>query len=128
MSLIQEWKKKLSEILCRIVGLYKDANKKNEKSVIYRRDFPILLAVFLALSLLLPAAGYGSVESTLTAIQGKLIGTILPLVAILGIVFAACSFAFGSENARRHAMLAVIGALIGFGAPAIIQFIRGLVQ
>lgn len=75
-----------------------------------------------------PELGFCSVESTLNNISNRLITTILPLVAILGLVFAAISFAMGNQNARGHLMLAIFGAVIGFGAPSIIAFIRGLVQ
>lgn len=82
----------------------------------------------LGVLLLLPAIGYGSVESTLSNIQGRLINTILPLVAILGLVWAGLSFVMGSPSARSHLMLAIFGSLIGFGAPSIVVFIRGLVN
>ena len=88
----------------------------------------LYLLLFAVIYLGFPAIGYGSVESTLGAIQGKLIGTILPLASILGLVFAGLSFAAGSPNARNHLMLAIVGAVVGFGAPSIIAFIRGLVQ
>jgi type IV secretory pathway VirB2 component (pilin) len=88
----------------------------------------LYLLLFAVFYLGFPAIGYGSVESTLSAIQGKLIGTILPLASILGLVFAGLSFAAGSPNARNHLMLAIVGAVVGFGAPSIIAFIRGLVQ
>lgn len=84
--------------------------------------------LFVALYFGFPVIGYGSVESTLGAIQGKLITTILPLVAILGLVFAGLSFAAGSPNARNHLMLAIIGAVVGFGAPSIVAFIQSLVH
>ena len=86
-----------------------------------------IVVVALAV-LLVPAVGYASVESTLTNIQNKLITVILPLVAILGLVFAGLSFVSGSPNARQHLVLAVFGSVIGFGAPSIVTFIRGLVQ
>ena len=86
------------------------------------------LVVTLLLLVVLPTVGYCSVESTLTNIQNKLITVILPLVAILGLVFAGLSFVSGSPGARQHLVLAVIGAIIGFGAPSIVTFIRGLVQ
>jgi hypothetical protein len=86
------------------------------------------LLLFLVIYFLTPAIGYGSVEGTLTAIQTKLITVILPLAAILGLVVAALSFVAGSPNARSHLVLAIIGAAVGFGAPSIIAFIRGLVQ
>lgn len=93
-----------------------------------KRNVYLYLAIFGVLYFAFPAIGYGSVESTLGSVQDRLITTILPLVAILGLVFAGLSFAMGSQNARSHLVLAIIGAVVGFGAPSIINFIRGLVQ
>lgn len=42
-----------------------------------------------------PLLGFCSVESSLMAVQSKLIGTILPLAAIIGLVFAGLSFVAG---------------------------------
>lgn len=85
-------------------------------------------AVIGLATLLGPEIALASVESTLTAIQSKLITTILPLCAILGLVFGAFSFFMGNPNARTHVILAIIGAVIGFGAPSIVAFVRGLVH
>jgi TrbC/VIRB2 pilin len=78
--------------------------------------------------LLAPAIASASVESSLMAVQSKLTNTILPLVGILGLVFAAFSFFTGSQNARSHLILAIMGAVVGFGAPAIIQFVQALIH
>lgn len=78
--------------------------------------------------LIVPAVGYCSVESTLGAIQSKLINVILPLAAVLGLVASAFSFFTGNPNARSHLWLAIIGACVGFGAPSIIAFVRGVVN
>jgi type IV secretory pathway VirB2 component (pilin) len=89
----------------------------------------VLFFSFFALALVLaPVAGYCSVESSLMAVQGRLIGTILPLAAILGLVFAGLSFVAGSPNAKGHLMLAIIGAVIGFMAPSIVSWIQSLVN
>jgi len=85
-------------------------------------------AFVLLLSLLIPLSGYCSVESTLGTIQSKLINQILPLCAVLGLVFAAFSFFTGNPNARSHLWLAIIGMVVGFGAPSIMSFIRGVVN
>ncbi len=82
----------------------------------------------LLMALLVPTVGYCSVESSLMAVQNRLIGTILPLAAILGLVFAGLSFVAGSPNAKSHLMLAILGAVVGFGAPSIISWIQGLVH
>lgn len=88
--------------------------------------------VFSLLTLILvvgfPLVGFCSVESSLMAVQTKLIGTILPLAAILGLVFAGLSFVAGSANARNHLILAMVGAAIGFGAPSIVSWIQSLVH
>ncbi|MBL7542571.1 MAG: TrbC/VirB2 family protein [Bdellovibrionaceae bacterium] len=75
-----------------------------------------------------PELALASVESTLSNVQDKLVSTILPLVAILGLVFAGFSFVMGSPSARSHLILAIIGAFVGFGSQSIVNFIRGLVN
>ena len=86
---------------------------------------------FMALAICLvfgSSIALGSVESSLMAVQNKLINVILPLAGILGLVFAAFSFFTGNANARSHLFLAMMGAVIGFGAPSIIAFIRGMIN
>ena len=86
-------------------------------------------AIFGILTVTLgPDLAMASVESTLGALQSKLITTILPLCAILGLMSAAFSFFMGNPNAKSHVYLAIGGAAVGFGAPSIVAFIRGLVQ
>lgn len=82
----------------------------------------------MAAAIALPQLGFCSVESSLGAVQAKLVNTILPLCAILGLVFAGLSFVAGSANARNHLVLAIIGAVVGFGAQSLVMFIRGLVN
>lgn len=94
-------------------------------SRIYRLSPLILFGLLIALS---PDMAFATVESTLAAMQSKLISTILPLAGILGLVYAGLSFVMGSPNARSHLILAIIGCVVGFGAPSIIAFVRGLVN
>lgn len=92
---------------------------------------PSIAATFLfalAVSTLTPEICLASVEGTLQAVQSKLVDVILPLAAVLGLVFAGFSFVSGSPNARQHLILAIMGAAIGFGAQSIVSFIRGLVN
>ena len=88
----------------------------------------VISALTLILIISFPMLGFCSVESSLAAVQSKLIGTILPLVAIIGLVFAGLSFVAGSQNARSHLVLAIIGAAIGFGAPSIVSWIQSLIH
>jgi type IV secretory pathway VirB2 component (pilin) len=75
-----------------------------------------------------PDMAFGSVESTLMAVKTKVVNVILPLAAVLGLVYAGFSFITGNPSARGHLMLAVIGCIVGFGATAIMTFIRSLVN
>ncbi|USN48505.1 MAG: TrbC/VirB2 family protein [Pseudobdellovibrionaceae bacterium] len=88
----------------------------------------ILPTVLILMALIFPELALASVESTLNAIQQKFIGTILPVLAIIGLIIAGFSFLMGNQNARQHLTLAIIGAIVGFGAPSIVSFIRGLVN
>jgi len=88
----------------------------------------VLGLMVFTMALLGPELAQASVESTLTAIQSKLINVILPLAGILGIVFASFSFFAGNPGAKSHFILAIIGAVIGFGSPSIIAFVRGLIH
>ena len=82
----------------------------------------------LAATVFVPCLASASVESTMQAVQNKLTGTILPLAAVLGLIFAGLSYVTGSANARSHLMLAIMGAVIGFGAQSIVDLIRTLVH
>ena len=83
---------------------------------------------FFCLLAATPVLAFGSVESSLSAVQDKLVGTILPLAAILGFVFAGFSYISGNPNARGHLILAIIGAVVGFGASSIVSLIRSLIN
>ena len=88
----------------------------------------ILPSLILLTLAFVPDLAMASVESSLAAIQQKFIGTILPLLAVIGLVLSAFSFLVGNQNARSHLMLAIMGAIIGFGAPSLVSFIRGLIN
>ena len=76
--------------------------------------------ILFGLILLVSLNADASVESSMVALQQKLLGTILPLLSVLGLLFAGLSYLTGSPNARSHLMAAIIGAVIGFGAESIV--------
>ena len=82
-----------------------------------------VITLFLA-----PMIAFASVESSLAAVQAKLVGTVLPLAAMCGLVFAGFSFITGQANARSHLVYAILGAVIGFGAESIISLVRSLIH
>lgn len=88
----------------------------------------LMALITMGIGIAMPELASASVESTLMNIQDKLISTILPLVSILGLVFAGFSFVMGSPQARTHLILAIIGAVVGFGSQSIVAMIRSLVN
>ena len=76
----------------------------------------------------MPSLASASVESTMQSVQNHLTGTILPLAAVLGLIFAGLSYVTGSANARSHLVLAIVGTVVGFGAQSIVDLIRTLVH
>ncbi len=109
------------------------SSKKNERPqgqprLNAKRNFrKLVLPACLAMTIF-PFLAFGSVESSLQAVQSKLVGTLLPLAAICGLVIAGFSFTMGHANARQHLFYAVIGAIVGFGAESIIALVRGLIH
>ena len=88
----------------------------------------LTLSLLGTLFFIFPELGFCDVEGTLGNIRDTLINRLIPLCGALGLCFAAFSFFTGNPNAKNHMWMAIIGALIGFGAPSIIDFTRGLVQ
>ena len=99
--------------------------KQISKEVPMRNYFEKILFWILAM---LPGVALASVESTLSAAQGKLTNVILPACSVIGIVWAAVSFMSGNEKARTHIWYALIGTAVGFGAQAIVNFISQTVN
>jgi type IV secretory pathway VirB2 component (pilin) len=75
-----------------------------------------------------PEFAHASLESSLDGIKYKLTGTILPVLSVIGIGMAAVSFFTGNPQAKQHIFYAVIGAIIGFGAQSIVDFISQTVH
>ena len=102
----------------------------NQKNIPDKRQryATVATALIAGTVLFTPMLGFASVESSLAAVQQKLVGTILPLAAICGLVIAGFSFVMGHANARQHLVYAIIGAIIGFGSESIVSLIRGLIH
>lgn len=80
-----------------------------------------------ALMIVAPFA-HASVESSLMGLKNVLLGSILPIFAVLGLGFAAFSFFTGNPNAKQHLVYAVTGAAILFGAQSIVDLIQRVVR
>jgi len=71
---------------------------------------------------------HASVESSLLGLKTVLLGSILPIFAVLGLGFAAFSFFTGNINAKQHLVYAVVGSVILFGAQSIVDLIERTVR
>ena len=78
--------------------------------------------------LLLTTAAHASVESSLLGLKEILLGSILPIFAVLGLGFAAFSFFTGNPNSKQHLVAAVTGSVILFGAQSIVDLIQRVVR
>lgn len=83
--------------------------------------------MFLAMLLLAPMA-HASVESSLLGLKMVLLGSVLPIFAVIALGFAAFSFFTGNPNAKQHLIYAVSGAVILFGAQSIVDLIERTVR
>lgn len=104
-------------------------NLKNSKQRNIQNKIKTTMKIIGIMTLFLaPMIAFASVESSLAAVQAKLVGTVLPLAAMCGLVFAGFSFITGQPNARSHLVYAILGAVIGFGAESIISLVRSLIH
>ena len=71
---------------------------------------------------------HADVESSLLGLRVVLLGSILPIFAVIALGFAAFSFFTGNPNAKQHLIYAVSGAVILFGAQSIVDLIQRVVR
>ena len=100
---------------------------KKELAISNRGTVLSLLVIAMAV-IFVPDLAHASLESSLTGIQMKLTGVILPVLSVIGIGLAAVSFFTGNPQAKQHIFYAVIGAILGFGAQSIVDFIAQTVH
>ena len=95
-----------------------------------RRAVAMLAVGILAVVAILsgPELAHASFESSLIDLKSKLSGVVLPLLSVIGLLIAAFSYLTGNPEAKRHITYALIGAGVGFGAQAIIDFISSTIR
>lgn len=86
------------------------------------------LLLFAAVLVIYPNPAYADLESSVRNIKNQLSGTFLPLLSVIGLLFASFSYLTGNPNSRQHITYALIGAALGFGAQQIIDFITSNVR
>lgn len=92
---------------------------------LFKSSLPFAVAAAL---LCCSSLAHASVESSLLGLKNVLLGSILPVFAVLGLGFAAFSFITGNPNAKQHLIYAVTGAAICFGAQSIVDLLQRVVR
>lgn len=90
-----------------------------------KKQICVLMLVGLALA---SPMAHASVESSVMGLKSVLLGSILPVFAVMGLGFAAFSFFTGNPNAKQHLSYAVIGSVVLFGAQSIVDLIERVVR
>ena len=95
-----------------------------------KREWAALCGLLLLAALLVtfPDPAYADLEGSVRNIRDQLSGTFLPLLSVIGLLFASFSYLTGNPNSRQHITYALIGAAVGFGAQQIISFISSNVR
>ena len=71
--------------------------------------------------------GADALSQRVGGLTNKIIGTILPAISILGLVYASILAASGDQGAKARMVLILIASCIGFLAPIVIRWFQGAV-
>ena len=72
-----------------------------------------------------PFSGSGF-ESRMENLQNKFINVVLPLMSIMGLIYAGILASSGNEAAKGKIFVIILGSIVGFLAPYIIGWIKGI--
>ncbi len=87
-----------------------------------------LIALTVLIVATLPNIAFADFEGSLRNLKSQLSIVVLPLLSVIGLLVAAFSYLTGNPNAKQHITYALIGASVGFGAQAIIDFIDSAIN
>ena len=85
----------------------------------------LLVVVGLLMSPLFAFAGLETSLAQLTALLSKVV---LPVMAIISLLFAGFSFMTQNQNCKMHLLYSVIGILIAAGASILFNFLTGAIR
>lgn len=95
----------------------------------HNRTLLFTMLAFTALVVALhPDLAFADLEGSLRNVKSQLTNVVLPLLSVIGLLIAAFSYLTGNPNAKQHITYAMIGAGVGFGAQAIIDFIGSTIH
>jgi hypothetical protein len=71
--------------------------------------------------------GGDALSQRVGGLTNKIIGTILPAISTLGLVYSAILAASGDQGAKPRMVLIIIASCVGFLAPLVIRWFQGAV-
>ncbi len=93
------------------------------------RAAPLAFVFFAMLVIAVhPNVAFADFEGSLRNVKSELSNVVLPLLSVIGLLVAAFSYLTGNPNAKQHITYALIGAAVGFGSQAIIDFISSTIH
>lgn len=72
--------------------------------------------------------GGDALSQRVNGLTNKIIGTILPAISILGLVYSAILAASGDQGAKGRMVLVIIASVVGFLAPVVIRWFQSAVN
>lgn len=72
--------------------------------------------------------GGDALSNRVNGLTNKIIGTILPAISILGLVYSAILAASGDQGAKSRMVLVLVACAVGFLAPIVIRWLQGAVS
>ena len=72
--------------------------------------------------------GGDALSQRVNGLTNKIIGTILPAISILGLVYSAILAASGDQGAKSRMVLVLIACAVGLLAPIVIHWLQGAVS
>lgn len=92
--------------------------------------FFTILAFYSEISFAQDIGGVGGdpLSQRVNGLTNKIIGTILPAISILGLVYSAILAASGDQGAKSRMVLVIIASIVGFLAPMLIRWFQSAVN
>ncbi len=89
------------------------------------------MIVLTGLMLFLPEMSFASYggsgfESKVDGVTKGLINVLLPMISVLGLVYAAILAASGDAGAKARMVLVIVASIVGFLAPLAIRWLQGI--
>lgn len=88
----------------------------------------ILFAGLIGLIIFFPevsfAQGFGGFESRVQGLSQKLITVVLPLLSVLGLIYAVFLALTGDSGAKARITVVVVCSIVGFLAPTLVKWIQ----